>query len=318
VSPAELETVKKFLRLPKDASYNDVEAVAATHTHKYREAERKKRSAPALPPAVPKKITIKTFFLAKDADSPLHHAHTATSDEGTGTCCACAKQDQVRIKTKVVTRKSIRQKAGDSALKKLLETHAWRNQNNNASKADDQLLQMVRECKLPRSDGKVKDNVKELRAKVKIMEETMMSGDVVWAQQALVRFLSRASVMEIRKSCPVLFEATKRTKEERVQDMFVQQIRDFVTIITETKVPAPPPPTFFFSHFRICLQHETLSIVFPCEPLLLSHRESAPNQIKMPSTVFWQLLYTLLFLGWGWDAQFKTCLGYPGNKLFEL
>ena len=151
----------------------------------------------------------------------------------------CAKQDKVRVKTKVV-RKSGRQKAGDSALKKLLQTHEWRNQHNNTSMADDQLLQMVRECKLARSDGKVKDNVKELRAKVKIMEETMMSGDVVWAQQVLVRFLSRASVMEIRKSCPLLFESTKRTKEERVQDMFVQQIRDFVTIITETKVPTSP------------------------------------------------------------------------------
>ena len=38
-----------------------------------------------------------------------------------------------------------------------------------------------------------------------------------------------------------MFERVKRTKEEQAHDMFVSQIKDFITIMSETKAPTPRP-----------------------------------------------------------------------------
>ena len=69
------------------------------------------------------------------------------------------------------------------------------------------------------------------------MEKIVMEGDVVWAQKAFLGFNNRPVAEEIKKSSPILFAHSKiKSKEEQVHGMFIDQIRDFVNIITETKV----------------------------------------------------------------------------------
>ena len=69
------------------------------------------------------------------------------------------------------------------------------------------------------------------------MEKIVMEGDIVWAQKVLLGFNNRPVAEEIKKSSPILFAHSKiKSKEEQVHGMFIDQIRDFVNIITETKV----------------------------------------------------------------------------------
>jgi hypothetical protein len=59
---------------------------------------------------------------------------------------------------------------------------------------------------------------------------------MLWAQSVLVRFNSRPVAVELRKSSPALFSSSRlQTKEEQVGAMCVNQLRDFVATLTETK-----------------------------------------------------------------------------------
>jgi hypothetical protein len=125
--------------------------------------------------------------------------------------------------------------AGKSALQQLLAIH--RDRNANSCTADDQLAAMVMDCEVDRRKTSKKLTSSQLVTQAaKAMEGLLVSGDIVWTQQVLARFLARPACVEIQKSYPALFAKKKLSKEEEVYAMIVSQLRDFVTITTETKV----------------------------------------------------------------------------------
>ena len=124
---------------------------------------------------------------------------------------------------------------GADCWEKLLAAH--RDRNKGSAKAADACLDaMVSEYKKDRLQTKKVDSDKRRARTVADMETLLMSGDILWAQSVLVRFNSRPVAVELRKSSPALFSSSRlQTKEEQVGAMFVNQLRDFVATLTETK-----------------------------------------------------------------------------------
>jgi hypothetical protein len=243
LTPVEVEALKDFLGLPRTASQEDVESVAVMYSAAHRAQE---KEAKAQAPVVRKKLTVLSFFNRGPSQEPGTPPALITPRKkrkpapGHEDCLLsppiCHLCSGVQMKRTTVVRKSAARKLGASSLKKLAEIHKWRTQNNNATKANCALEMMVQECQKDPPPTKTEERIVTRDAKK--MEDILCSGNLVWMQKVLIRFNSRASCREIRNSAPVLFEkaaAKTQTKEEEVYGMFVQQLRGFVTILTESK-----------------------------------------------------------------------------------
>ena len=264
MTAAEMAHVKNFFRLPKEATKEQVSFVAAAVTF---QAARDKRAGAsrqnkaATPAVAKKKMLLPSWFCAKSTPSPAQ-----SEEDYLRGCSLCAGTVGMKFTKLRSTRTSTKQLAGKSALQQLLAIH--RERNANSCTADEQLAAMVIDCEADRKTSKKFTSSQHVTAAAKAMEGLLVSGDIVWTQQVLARFLARPACVEIQKSYPVLFAKKKLSKEEEVYAMIVSQLRDFVTIITETKVPLfssilPFLPflrsflTFIFpSHFCKCRARE--------------------------------------------------------------
>jgi hypothetical protein len=122
-------------------------------------------------------------------------------------CSPCAGTVGMKFTKLRSTRASTKHLAGKSALQQLLAIH--RERNANSCTADDQLAAMVIDCEVDRKASKKLTSSQHVTRAAKAMEGLLVSGDIVWTQQVLARFLARPACVEIQKSYPALFAKKK-------------------------------------------------------------------------------------------------------------
>ena len=233
-----MNKVKHFFRLSKEATSEQVAFVAAAVTF---QANRDKRAGGSstnvnkMPAIVKKTLLLPSWFRAKPSPAPAMPEDNLLGGKSVG-CSHCAGTIGIRQ-----TRVSARQRAGRSTLKNLLLIH--RHRNDSHTTADDELTAMVLECEEDRKTQKKLASGQMVAQTAKAMEDILMSGDIVWAQQVLARFLARPSTVEVKKSAPALFmKNPNASKEEQVYEMIVAQLRDFGVPTLQSPILLPWSP----------------------------------------------------------------------------
>jgi hypothetical protein len=228
----ELNEVKEFFNLPDAATPSQVKAVLAACAHAGGRRARSGKAAPQSSSKKAPKSTIASFFQQK----PTGTNGTVLSVGDVLSHGAKESEGFQLFLGKRSTRTSKIKSDGAGCWGKLLAAHRDRNKGS-AMAADACLDAMVSECKKDRQQTKKGDDQLRRNRTVAGMEALLMTGDILWAQSVLVRFNSRPVAVELRNSCPSLFSSERlQTKEEQVGAMFVNQLRDFVAILTATKV----------------------------------------------------------------------------------
>ena len=241
VSATELQQIVSFFQLPAGATKDDATSVALVYEFQNaRDEFQSARDDPAPVCATPAKSKISSFFKPTSPSPSLQmrSPKTPSCEDGILRHAPIGKSP-LATHTKA-SRKSKHYEAGQNVREILQVAHKARTTHNNATEANAALEAMVKDCNRILQQTTKKDTDKQrVRRTVQAMEGLLLHGNVLWCQKVLVAFNSRPVCVEIKKSAPALFEDAAKgamSKEERVGAMIVKQLKDFVSILTETKV----------------------------------------------------------------------------------